>query len=92
MVPNPEMKHEKNQRCGTFLVGKVDNMMFNQIIGSIDAVFTHFSQTSGVPAERLGHAMRVLGMNPTQNADLWQQLVLDSVPRHCLVSVVAVAF
>lgn len=72
----------KIQRCGTLLVGKVDNMMFNQIIGSIDAVFAHFSQTSGVPAERLGHAMRVLGMNPTQDADLWQQLVLDSAPGH----------
>ncbi|CAL1158827.1 unnamed protein product [Cladocopium goreaui] len=33
---------------------------------SIDAVFAHFSQPDGFRAERLGDAMRVLGMNPTE--------------------------
>ena len=36
---------------------------------SIDAVFAHFSQPDGFLAERLGDAMRVLGMNPTEEED-----------------------
>jgi len=36
---------------------------------SIDAVFAHFSQPDGFRAERLGDAMRVLGMNPTEEED-----------------------
>ncbi|CAL1140992.1 unnamed protein product, partial [Cladocopium goreaui] len=41
--------------------------MFNDIIASTNAVFRYFSQPSGVPAERLGHAMAILGMNPTED-------------------------
>ena len=33
------------------------------------SVFTHFSQPDGFRAERLGDAMRVLGMNPTEEED-----------------------
>ena len=33
---------------------------------SIEVVFAHFSQPDGFLAERLGDAMRVLGMNPTE--------------------------
>ena len=36
---------------------------------SIDVVFAHFSQPDGFRAERLGDAMRVLGMNPTEEED-----------------------
>ncbi|CAL1138806.1 unnamed protein product [Cladocopium goreaui] len=38
-----------------------------QILASTDAVFKYFSKPCGVPAARLGHAMRVLGMNPTED-------------------------
>ncbi|CAL1146968.1 unnamed protein product, partial [Cladocopium goreaui] len=41
--------------------------MFNDIIASTNAVFRYFSQPSGVPAERLGHAMAILGMKPTED-------------------------
>ena len=36
---------------------------------SIEVVFTHFSQPEGFLAERLGDAMRVLRMNPTEEED-----------------------
>ncbi|CAL1171371.1 unnamed protein product [Cladocopium goreaui] len=41
--------------------------MFSDVIASTNAVFRYFSQPSGVPAERLGHAMAILGMNPTED-------------------------
>ena len=40
-----------------------------EIMTSIDVVFAHFSQPDGFLAERLGDAMRVLGMNPTEEED-----------------------
>ena len=40
-----------------------------EIMTSIDVVFAHFSQPDGFRAERLGDAMRVLGMNPTEEED-----------------------
>jgi hypothetical protein len=40
-----------------------------EIMESIEVVFTHFSQPDGFRAERLGDAMRVLGMNPTEEED-----------------------
>ena len=43
---------------------------------STDAVFKYFSTDSGVPAERLWNAMRILGINPKQDEDFWQQLQL----------------
>ena len=49
---------------------KAYSTMFNDIIASTNAVFRYFSQPSGVPAERLGHAMAILGMNPTEDEDL----------------------
>ena len=55
---------------------KAYSTMFNDIIASTNAVFRYFSQPSGVPAERLGHAMAILGMNPTEDEDLWRQLLL----------------
>ena len=36
---------------------------------SIEVVFQHFSQLDGFRAERLGDAMRVLGMSPTEDQD-----------------------
>ena len=74
---------------------KAHSKLYNEIMSSIRAVFTHFSQPEGVPAERLGHAMRILGMNPTQDEDLWSQLGQRSAvslfvfTRHCLRSFVA---
>ncbi|CAL1155455.1 unnamed protein product [Cladocopium goreaui] len=41
--------------------------MFSDVIASTNAVFRYFSQPSGVPTERLGHAMAILGMNPTED-------------------------
>ena len=49
---------------------KAYSTMFNDIIASTNAVFRYFSQPSGVPAERLGHAMAILGMNSTEDEDL----------------------
>ena len=40
-----------------------------EIMKSIEVVFTHFFQPDGFRAERLGDAMRVLGMNPTEEED-----------------------
>ena len=39
-------------------------------------MFKYCSKPCGVPAARLGHAMRVLGMNPTEDEDPWQQFLL----------------
>ena len=36
---------------------------------SIEVVFRHFFQPDGFRAERLGDAMRVLGMSPTEDQD-----------------------
>ena len=55
---------------------KAYSTMFNDVRASTNAVFRYFSQPSGVPAERLGHAMAILGMNPTEDEDLWRQLLL----------------
>ena len=49
---------------------KAYSTMFHDLRASTDAVFRYFSQPSGVPAERLGHAMAILGMNPTEDEDL----------------------
>ena len=49
---------------------KAYSTMFSDVIASTNAVFRYFSQPSGVPAERLGHAMAILGMNPTEDEDL----------------------
>ena len=40
-----------------------------EIMESIEVVFQHFSQLDGFRAERLGDAMRVLGMSPTEDQD-----------------------
>ena len=55
---------------------KAYSTMFSDVIASTNAVFRYFSQPSGVPAERLGHAMAILGMNPTEDEDPWQQFLL----------------
>ena len=55
---------------------KAYSTMFSDVIASTNAVFRYFSQPSGVPAERLGHAMAILGMNPTEDEVLWRQLLL----------------
>eukprot|EP00435_Cladocopium_sp_Y103_P000711 s843_g1.t1 len=49
---------------------------------SIEAVFLHFSQPDGFRAERLGDAMRILGMNPTEEEDLWLQF-LGRLGQNC---------
>ena len=46
---------------------KAYSTMFSDVIASTNAVFRYFSQPSGVPTERLGHAMAILGMNPTED-------------------------
>ena len=58
------------------LVFKAYSALLNQILASTDAVFKYFSKPSGLPAARLGHAMGVLGMNPTEDEDPWQQFLL----------------
>ena len=44
-------------------------------------MFKYFSKPCGVPAARLGHAMRVLGMNPTEDEDPWQQFLRLLLPH-----------
>jgi hypothetical protein len=53
---------------------EVHSKLYDEIMSSIDLVFGHFSDgVQGLPAERLGQAMRILGMNPTEDQDLWPQ-------------------
>ena len=40
-----------------------------EIMTSIEAVFANFSKPDGFRVERLGDAMRVLGMSPTEDQD-----------------------
>ena len=42
---------------------------------SIDVVVARFSRDGGVPAGRLGEAMQILGMKPTEDQDLRPQVV-----------------
>ncbi|CAL1157860.1 unnamed protein product, partial [Cladocopium goreaui] len=54
---------------------EVHSKLYDEIMSSIDLVFAHFSDgVRGLPAERLGQAMRILGMNPTEDQDLWPQI------------------
>ena len=54
---------------------EVHSKLYDEIMSSIDLVFAHFSDgVPGLPAERLGQAMRILGMNPTEDQDLWPQI------------------
>lgn len=56
---------------------EVHSKLYDEIMSSIDLVFGHFSDgVRGLPAERLGQAMRILGMNPTEDQDLWPQIGL----------------
>lgn len=65
--------------CGrVFSSCKADtSQICNKTLESVDAVFAHLAipcgESPGVPAERLGHAMRILGMNPSQNEAPWCQ-------------------
>lgn len=55
-------------------LAEVHSKLYDEIMSSIDLVFAHFSNgVRGLPAERLGQAMRILGMNPTEDQDLWPQ-------------------
>ena len=40
-----------------------------EIMESMEVVFANFSKPDGFRAERLGDAMRVLGMSPTEDQD-----------------------
>ena len=54
---------------------EVHSKLYDEIMSSIHLVFAHFSDgVRGLPAERLGQAMRILGMNPTEDQDLWPQI------------------
>ena len=54
---------------------EVHSKLYDEIMSSIQLVFGHFSDgVRGLPAERLGQAMRILGMNPTEDQDLWPQI------------------
>jgi hypothetical protein len=54
---------------------EVHSKLYDEIMSSIDLVFGHFSDgVQGLPAERLGQALRILGMNPTEDQDLWPQI------------------
>ena len=56
---------------------EVHSKLYDEIMSSIQLVFGHFSDgVRGLPAERLGQAMRILGMNPTEDQDLWPQIGL----------------
>ena len=56
---------------------EVHSKLYDEIMSSIDLVFAHFSDgVRGLPAERLGQAMWILGMNPTEDQDLWPQIGL----------------
>ena len=58
-------------------LAEVHSKLYDEIMSSIDLVFAHFSDgVRGLPAERLGQAMRILGMNPTEDQDLWPQIGL----------------
>ena len=52
---------------------EVHSKLYDEIMSSIQAVFASFSRDGGVPAEGLGEAMRILGMKPTEDQDLWLQ-------------------
>eukprot|EP00438_Fugacium_kawagutii_P017614 Skav213590 [mRNA] locus=scaffold1790:538992:540027:- [translate_table: standard] len=63
----------------TSIVVQADtSQISNKILESVDAVFAHLAipcgESLGVPAERLGHAMCILGMNPSQNEAPWHIL------------------
>ena len=47
----------------------VVSKIVEEIMESIEVVFRHFFQPDGFRAERLGDAMRVLGMSPTEDQD-----------------------
>eukprot|EP00435_Cladocopium_sp_Y103_P056921 s1903_g19.t1 len=53
-----------------------------EIMTSIESVFLHFSQPDGFRAERLGEAMQILGMSPTEEEDLWLQF-LGRLGKNC---------
>ena len=58
-------------------LAEVHSKLYDEIMSSIDLVFGHFSDgVRGLPAERLGQAMRILGMNPTEDQDLWPHIGL----------------
>ena len=66
---------EMDPQWGDFT--EVHSKLYDEIMSSIDLVFAHFSDgVRGLPAERLGQAMRILGMNPTEDQDLWPQIGL----------------
>ena len=52
-----------------WLRSPVVSKIFEEIMESIEVVFSHFLQLDGFRAERLGDAMRVLGMSPTEDQD-----------------------
>ncbi|CAL1140994.1 unnamed protein product [Cladocopium goreaui] len=68
---------------------EVHSKLYDEIMSSIDLVFAHFSDgVRGLPAERLGQAMRILGMNPTEDqvykhlADLGRPKYIDQATFH----------
>jgi hypothetical protein len=65
---------EMDPQWGDANFAEVHSKLYDEIMSSIDLVFAHFSDgVRGLPAERLGQAMRILGMNPTEDQDLWPQ-------------------
>ena len=66
---------EMDPQWGDANFAEVHSKLYDEIMSSIDLVFGHFSDgVRGLPAERLGQAMRILGMNPTEDQDLWPQI------------------
>ena len=68
---------EMDPQWGDANFAEVHSKLYDEIMSSIHLVFGHFSDgVRGLPAERLGQAMRILGMNPTEDQDLWPQIGL----------------
>ena len=68
---------EMDPQWGDANFAEVHSKLYDEIMSSIHLVFAHFSDgVRGLPAERLGQAMRILGMNPTEDQDLWPQIGL----------------
>ena len=66
---------EMDPQWGDANFAEVHSKLYDEIMSSIQLVFGHFSDgVRGLPAERLGQAMRILGMNPTEDQDLWPQI------------------
>ncbi|CAL1162900.1 unnamed protein product, partial [Cladocopium goreaui] len=67
---------EMDPQWGDANFAEVHSKLYDEIMSSIHLVFGHFSDgVRGLPAEHLGQAMRILGMNPTEDQDLWPQIV-----------------